>query len=148
MANAWRCKRRYTSQTKERFKSLSAQKTNISYMKFPPFGQKLYESLCTNGIPKSDVYIFVGDDLWEKTKLHNYSRFALYLPPSHVPDEYTWPVTNCTILIFDVGNTMSKEQWERFAYLLFEDGANLVHGYSMTKNGDLIGSLHVWRKEN
>ncbi len=103
----------------------------IQEKKLPPFGKPLYELLKAGFRPNNDVKLFIGIKAWEKGKAFSvsYPAQTLILPPWVSPFSYIWPVKQCDILIFDTGYA-EKAYIEQLAFLLLQDGANIVRAVS------------------
>lgn len=100
-------------------------------LNLPPYGNKLYHSISNDVYPKNSVYVFVGEDCWEKAKSHDKNKYAMCLP-DHIPAmKYDWPVKNCEVIIWynnkflqDIEKALSE--LEILAMCLFRNGAHRV----------------------
>lgn len=72
-------------------------------MKVPPYGKPLKALLQSGQLPDNSVYLYIGNQAWDKGKLSSYSRptRTLILPPKYHPLLYDWPVSGCDILIIE-----------------------------------------------
>lgn len=95
-------------------------------MKLIPYGNHLHQLQLNNQIPTNDVYVFIGDNAWDKAKaFHQMRPTTLCLPPKHLPFNYDWPVKGCDVLVFDT-SIFNEDYIEDIILCLFKDGANIV----------------------
>lgn len=101
-----------------------------------PYGKRL-NNLAVKSVYKNSVYIFVGDSAWKKARAFHMSHYAMALPTNFDPNQYSWPVNNCDVLVFETGNGfLTSESIRQFAYILLEAGAIVVR--IILPNGKLI----------
>lgn len=95
--------------------------------KIAPFGKPLNDLITSGNKPDNSVYLFMGENAWEKGRGSAVSRptRTLILPPQESPHYYHWPVKDCDILIFDTSNSY-ESRVEELVACLFKDGAEIV----------------------
>ena len=112
----------------------------MRYLPLPPFSKRLDEFLSAGNHPENDVFIFCGNNAWEKASALHKRLFVICLPLNEHPKKFRWPVRNCSVLIFHSGG-LNAQQLEEFVYFLFVSGATIVHVDQMHTK------LFVYRKE-
>ena len=102
--------------------------------KLPPYGKPLRDFLKSGGKLDNDVYLFIGNDAWEKGKSFSITqlRRTLVLPPYDCPTNYLWPVRDCDILIFD-SSLCDDDYIEDLMLTLFACEANIVRYTSLVE---------------
>ena len=95
-------------------------------MRFCPYGARLYHAL-KNGYPlDNSIYLFCGNNAWNKSQAFvNMRTLLLCLPPFLSANEFYWPVQDADVLIFDTGNS-DIPYIEEIAHVLFEHGAKVI----------------------
>lgn len=96
-------------------------------MKLPPFGKPLKDLLNSGQLPNNSVYLYIGNEAWDKGKISSYYRptRTLILPPDCSPLLYKWPVNGCDILMIET-TFLDTGYIENFVNILFEYGATRV----------------------
>ncbi len=97
-------------------------------MKIPPFGKPLKNLLESGQLPRNSVYVYIGNDSWEKGRLSAISRTSrtLALPPNRKPIDYEWPVKDCDILLIET-SLITDIYREDVVYILFKfDAINVT----------------------
>jgi hypothetical protein len=96
-------------------------------MKVAPYGKPLKALLESGQLPNNSVYLYIGNNAWDKGSLSAISRptRTLILPPNESPLAYAWPVTGCDILMIET-SPVDTEYIENFVNLLFRYGATKV----------------------
>lgn len=115
----------------------------MDHFRLPPLGKNLYSLIQSGQRPVNDVYLFIGTHSWEKAKgfYKNNPDRTLMLPAWLCADDYYWPVSNCSVLVFDTGGYPEDDYIKELALCLFRHGANIVRLVSFDS------SLTVFTKE-
>jgi hypothetical protein len=110
--------------------------------KVPPYGKPLFSLQQKNLKPNNSVYIWLGNDAWQKGRNFSISMptRTLIIPPWECPSFYHWPVKQCDILIFDTGYA-ELEYVEDLVICLYKAKADIVRFISPSNE------LTVYHKE-
>lgn len=96
-------------------------------MKIPPYGKPLKDLLNSGQLPDNSVYLYIGNEAWEKGQLSSICQpfRTLILPPAHSPLIYDWPVNGCDILMVET-SPVDTDYIETLVSILFSYGALIV----------------------
>ncbi len=91
--------------------------------KLPPFGKSVEEKLRHK--QWLNIFVFAGVEGWARARSRNYSGDdCLLLPHGENPDQYSWPVTNQSLMLVWIDGT--RDEIISFGSLLIKAGAQLV----------------------
>jgi len=105
-----------------------------------PYGSRLAQSLNSGKIPENDVYIFCGDLAWKKAAFFNQNRFCLCLPPGANPFHFSWPVSQCSVLLFETSQS-EISYIEKIVLCLLNSGATIVRVISFENK------IYIYRRK-
>lgn len=127
---------------------VSYPKSNLSHpsafyskpRKLPPYGKALLNDLQQGKQPNNGLWLFTGPESWQRAR-HFYrcgKVGALVLPEQAAPEEFTWPVSNLSVLIFDsTSKGLEAVLLKRLAYELLIAGADIVRALLTRKNAEM-----------
>ena len=99
--------------------------------KTPPYASPLRALLSQGLRPVDDIFLFIGTKAWQKCEglSITFPDRLMMIPAWSDPSIYSYPVTDCSILLFDTG--WAKDDYvEDTVSCLFEDGAKKVYFFS------------------
>jgi hypothetical protein len=99
--------------------------------KVPPFGHRLSKLLASGFRPQNDVLVFAGLRAWYKAKSFSisYPERVLCIPPWADPEQFYWPVQQCSVLVIDT-LACELEYIDQIAGCVFREEAQIVRSIS------------------
>jgi hypothetical protein len=96
-------------------------------MKVPPYSKPLHEALLNGQRPTSELYLYIGNNAWDKGRNSVVMRPSrtLVLPPNESPTNYFWPVHGCNIIMIETSR-LSTEYIELIAQILLDYGSGRI----------------------
>lgn len=106
----------------------------VGFKPFPPFGAILSQLIKANIPPSYSIYVFCGKDAWREARAMNMqSQFTLCLPPDNAPEDYQWPVSGLSLIVYDTGS-ISVESLHQIIITLLNQGAKQITLHSLHHN--------------
>lgn len=112
----------------------------ISKRLLPPYSKELLNKLQSGNKPKNDVYLFLGTNAWQYAKSHfQNGKSVLLLPENTTPEKFIWPVSELSVLIFDLRHKNSDEVLiQQLALELLVAGAEIVRCVCYANQSPLV----------
>jgi hypothetical protein len=106
--------------------------------KLPPYGKQLLSLLERKGRLQNDIFLFIGEQAWQKgSNFSNRGQAVLVLPSNETPELYTWPVRGYDVLVIVTSLIDSKRLIQTVGALSLA-GANIVRVVLFPDNNRII----------